>query len=128
MSLIQVIHQIEAFAIALAVVGEIASLYGLGDALKNLLAIPAPLRRPSHVTLTLISTLSVFVGVIGHGLLGFVAYLALGANPRPSRLPANLEEAIAFVTVQVAMVIASIMVPVLSARLRRQMTTGKAEL
>lgn len=128
MNTLMAIRAIEYAAVILALVGEAASLYGLYDALRNLLSIPRQHRQSSHVTLTVISSLSVFVGIVGHGLLGYVGLISLGGTPAPARYSAALTAAVAFVVVQVAMVTASVLVPVLSARLRSQLgrreTTG----
>jgi hypothetical protein len=107
---IQIIHLIDAIVILLSIVGEVASLLVIQDALRNLRA-ARQLRRVSEpVSIVTDITLSnAAVGVIGHALFAFLGVLGLTAsNPRHTWLV--FISAVVFVVIQCLMVGASVRV------------------
>jgi hypothetical protein len=119
MNLLAILRLLELVSLALSVTGEIASIYGLVDALRDLTRIPRWLRHRDHYYLTAIASLSVFVGVVAHGLFGALVLLGLLSPPPPSRAVFALRATIAFIAIQALMVVASVLGPILSRQLRR---------
>lgn len=118
MNMLLAIRIVEWLSLSMSTVGEAASLYAVASALRGLLVIPRTMRHPDHITLTQIAILSVLVGVIGHALFAALAVISLSGTPPAFRYRVALIQGTSFVLIQSLMVSASILIPILSRRLR----------